>query len=81
MKKKWTFIIFLLLIQLSVFGQYSTQGKDFYLGFMGASDQSPSFTTLKPAELSVYIAAQRDVSGTISNEQTGFQMPFSVNAG
>lgn len=60
---------------------YTTEGKDFYLSFMGLSDgvlSSPGTNTL---ELFVNIAGKRDCEVTITHTATGWEKTADVKAG
>ena len=84
------FRYFVIVILISCFGlptasaqNTSTQGKDFWVSFMGNGFKTryptmgPSYTWLR---IQLIVSAKRDCNCTVSNPNTSYQRSFHVNA-
>ncbi len=73
MKKFITVLCCLLLVSSSAFAQLTTEGTDFWFGFMDNSQ--PDFVTLE-----VYVSAKEDAVINLSNAANGFNQDANVPA-
>lgn len=73
MKKFITVLCCLLLVSSSAFAQLTTEGTDFWFGFMDNSQ--PDFVTLE-----VYVSAKEDALITLSNVANGLNLTGNVPA-
>ena len=77
------FFIFFLCLPSTWAQNTSTQGKDFWVSFMGNGFKTryptlgPSYTWLR---IQLIVSAKRDCNCTVSNPNTSYQRSFHVNA-
>ena len=76
MRKLTTTLFALLLCAMQAHAQFTTEGKDFWFGFMENQDAGPTW----PIFLEVYISAREEANVTISNTEGTFSDTRTIAA-